>query len=53
MFKLNVAQSQKNTSEKSNVDYDSLNEHIVAQCRAVKPRSIPGVISGIIDLGIQ
>lgn len=52
-FKLNVEKTGKGAGTKSDVDWDALTEHIVAQCKAVKPRSIPGIISGIIDLGIQ
>lgn len=41
------------TRERKEIDYAALNEHIVAAAGNDKKRSLPGVISGIIDLGIQ
>jgi hypothetical protein len=57
-FKLNVEKTQRSNTDGGktrDIDFDALNEHIVTQCKAplAKPRSIPGYISGIIDLGIQ
>ena len=57
-FKLNVEKTQRTNTdggERREIDFDALNEHIATQCKAplAKPRSIPGYISGIIDLGIQ
>lgn len=55
MFNFQVTQTtQTSGSTKSNVDWDALNAHVVeAAGTANKARSIPGVISGIIDLGEQ
>lgn len=60
-FKLNIVQQTNNDesgnrSERKAVDYDALNKHVVDAANPKKPgavRSIPGVISSIIDLGIQ
>lgn len=35
------------------IDWNGLNAHVVAAAKATKTRSIPGVISGIISLGVQ
>lgn len=57
MFKLKVsanAQSRKETTDRPQVDWDALNAHVIEQAKtASKKRSLPGVISGIIDLGEQ
>lgn len=54
-FKFNVTgSSQTAGSTKKDVDWNALNQHVVdASGTATKSRSIPGVISGIIDLGEQ
>lgn len=41
------------TNRQSNVDYDALNEHIFLSTTAGKKKSVPGIISGIYDLGVQ
>lgn len=54
-FKLNVTtNTQTSGGERKEVDWDKLNQHVIeAAGTAKKSRSIPGVISGIIDLGEQ
>ncbi len=59
-FKLNVARTERNESrsasreERPKVDYDALNAHIIAASgTAKKKRSLPAIISQIVDLGIQ
>lgn len=61
-FKLNVAQktntpdgdSREENTRRREVDWQALEAHVIgAAGTATKARSIPGVISGIIDLGIQ
>lgn len=54
-FKLNVTtNTQTSGGERKEVDWDKLNLHVIeAAGTAKKSRSIPGVISGIIDLGEQ
>ena len=45
--------NSNNTPRQSNVDYEALNEHIFLNTTAGKKKSVPGIISGIYDLGIQ
>lgn len=56
-FTFNVTANNQTTGsnkERVLVDWDELNKHVVeAAGTATKPRSIPGVISGIYDLGEQ
>lgn len=54
-FKLNVTtNNQTEGKERKVVDWNALNEHVVeAAGTATKTRSIPGVISGVYDLGEQ
>lgn len=54
-FKLNVTtNTQTSGGERKEVDWDKLNQHVIeAAGTAKKARSIPGIISGIIDLGEQ
>lgn len=54
-FKLNVTtNTQTSGGERKEVDWDKLNQHVIdAAGTANKARSIPGIISGIIDLGEQ
>lgn len=43
-----------NNKDRPSVDWDAYNNHIVEACgTATKKRSIPGVISQVIDLGVQ
>lgn len=52
-FKLAITRTTQ-TEGKSDVDWDALNEHVIAAAgTAKKARSIPGVITGIYDLGEQ
>lgn len=47
-------ESGSGSSDRKQVDYDALNAHLIhASGTATKSRSIPGIVSGIIDLGIQ
>ena len=41
------------TTRQSNVDYEALNEHVFLSTTAGKKKSVPGIISGLYDLGIQ
>lgn len=53
-FKLNISRTHKTDGKKSDVDWDKLNSHVIeAAGTASRSRSIPGVISGIYDLGEQ
>jgi hypothetical protein len=54
-FKLNITNTnQTDGKERKVVDWDALNQHVVdASGTAKKSRSIPGVISGLYDLGNQ
>ena len=54
-FQFNVTtNTQTSGGERKQVDWDALNAHVVeAAGTATKSRSIPGVISGIYDLGEQ
>lgn len=54
-FKLNVTTTTQNSGgERKEVDWNALNNHVIEAAKtAKKPRSIPGVISGIYDLGEQ
>jgi hypothetical protein len=52
-FKFNAPKGTQRTDRASNVDYDLLNEHIFLSTTAGKKKSVPGIISGIYDLGIQ
>lgn len=58
-FQLETNNSSRSASDgpsrgdRREIDWDALNAHIVAAAKATKTRSIPGVISGIISLGIQ
>lgn len=45
--------SQTAGSERKKVDYDALNAYMVQACGGGKKRSLPGIISGIYDLGLQ
>lgn len=45
--------SQTAGSERVKVDYDALNAYMIKVCGGGKKRSLPGVISGIYDLGLQ
>jgi hypothetical protein len=45
--------NSNNTPRQSNVDYEALNEHIFLSTTAGKKKSVPGIISGIYDLGVQ
>lgn len=52
-FKLEITRTTQ-TEGKSNVDWDALNEHVIAAAGTEKKgRSVPAVISGIYDLGEQ
>jgi hypothetical protein len=43
-----------NNKDRPSVDWDAYNNHIVEACgTATKKRSIPGIISQVIDLGVQ
>lgn len=57
MFKLKVsanAQSRKENTDRPQVDWEALNAHVIEQAKTEKKkRSLPGIISGIIDLGEQ
>jgi hypothetical protein len=54
-FQLNITTTnQTETKERKVVDWNAMNEHVVeAAGTATKTRSIPGVISGVYDLGEQ
>ena len=53
-FKLNISRTHKTEGKKSDVDWDALNKHVIdAAGTATRSRSIPGVVSGIYDLGEQ
>lgn len=54
-FKLNVTTTTQNSGgERREVDWNALNAHVIDAAKtAKKARSIPGVISGIYDLGEQ
>lgn len=54
-FKLNVTTTTQNSGgERKEVDWNALNTHVIEAAKtAKKARSIPGVISGIYDLGEQ
>ena len=53
-FKLNVTRPQRTEGKKSDVDWDALNKHVIDVAGTQnRSRSIPGVISGIYDLGDQ
>lgn len=41
------------STERRQVDYKALNEHLVAVAGGGKQRSLPGIITGIYDLGLQ
>lgn len=41
------------STERRQVDYKELNEHLVAAAGGGKQRSLPGIITGIYDLGLQ
>lgn len=46
--------NQNSGGEKREVDWNALNEHVIEVAKtATKARSVPGIISGIIDLGEQ
>ncbi len=46
--------TQNAGGERREVDWDGLNKHVIEMAKTQdKPRSIPGVIAGIIDLGEQ
>lgn len=46
--------TQNTGGERKQVDWDALNKHTIEQAKTQdKPRSIPGIIAGIIDLGEQ
>lgn len=50
----NTAPSNDTSSDRPRVDYNAVNEHVIERAgTATKKRSIPGYISGIVDLGIQ
>lgn len=57
MFRLKVsanAQSRKENTDRPQVDWEALNAHVIEQAKTEKKkRSLPGIISGIIDLGEQ
>lgn len=56
MFKMPTYKPERTSNpDRHDTDWDALNEHIATQVAAPlnKPRSLPGVISGIYDLGIQ
>ena len=40
-------------SEGSNVDYSALNKYMVETCKLESPEALTGIISGIIDFGMQ
>lgn len=52
-FNNSRSESSSPQRERRDIDWDGLNAHLVAAAKATKTRSIPGVISGIISLGIQ
>lgn len=54
-FKLNVTTTTQNSGgERKEVDWNALNKHVIDAAKTEKKaRSIPGVISGIYDLGEQ
>jgi hypothetical protein len=53
-FKLNITKTARSEGRQSEVDWDALNAHVISVAgTAQRSRSIPGVISGIYDLGVQ
>lgn len=55
MFEFVTTTTTQNTGgARKEVDWDGLNSHVIEMAKTQdKPRSIPGIISGIIDLGEQ
>jgi hypothetical protein len=47
------AQTAGSNTERRQVDYKALNEHLVAVAGGGKLRSLPGIVTGIYDLGLQ
>lgn len=46
--------NQNSGGEKREIEWDKLNEHVIEAAKtSLKARSVPGIISGIIDLGEQ